>query len=255
MWIMPIYFKDASQSLTVEYLDRLPEKTINLRIKGEQAYKLNLSALYFYGFYKNTIERSYAAKPDLAEDIKNRKKEYQESDGSKLAKSHNYNSPLHHYSVAASLGAMEEWQNSDGKMKAYIAYQNVGGHKRKIGFVHFTEQVVNGKTVVYIAQAGTSVPGEGIGRRLMQCVLSHFPADTEFYILTRVFNTEAKTLYQKRLSFTPIEPDEVRQLGYDDRYCGYKHTTTTQEIAEIASIKVEVQPQVEAEDSRSLQIQ
>ncbi|ARH01140.1 hypothetical protein [Legionella micdadei] len=68
----------------------------------------------------------------------------------------------------------------------------------------------------------------------MECILSHYPAGTQFYILTRVFNTDAKNLYGKRLGFEPIEEKEVSDLGYDARYCGFKHTTT---VAEVEAIK------------------
>lgn len=230
---MPIIFQDASAEIEYEYYDQLPSKTTNLRIKGEPAYKVNVSALHLYGLYRNSVYDSYKEKADLATDIKERKNEYQEAKESKLAEHTLYKSPLYHYSVAASLGAMKEWKESNGSMKCYIAYQNKDGHRTKIGFVHFTEQTVNDKKVVYIAQAGVLNRGHSIGRHLMECVLAHYPANTEFYILTRVFNTEAKNLYQKRLSFTPIEANEIQQLGYDSRYCGFKHSTTEQEIGTI----------------------
>jgi hypothetical protein len=134
---------------------------------------------------------------------------------------------------------MQEWKDSDSKMKAYIAYQEIDGHKKKVGFVHFIEKTVEGKPVVYIAQAGVSNPSQGVGRRLMECVLAHYPAETEFYILTRVFNTEAKNLYQKRFGFSPIEEKEIKQLGYDSRYWGFKHTTSQKEVELIKNKQVE----------------
>ena len=232
---MPIIFQDASAEIEYEYCGQLPAKAVSLRIKGESAYKVNLSALHFYGFYRNSIYDSYKEKSDLATDIKERKNEYQEAKESQLTEHSLYKSPLYHYSVAASLGAIKEWKESNGSMKCYIAYQNKDGHRTKIGFVHFTEQTVNDKKVIYIAQAGVLNRGHGVGRHLMECVLAHYPANTEFYILTRVFNTEAKNLYQKRLSFTPIELNEIQQLGYDSRYCGFKHSTTHNEIDDITS--------------------
>lgn len=236
---MPIVFRDASAEVEFEFHDQLPKKTVNLRIKGESAYKVNISALHFYGFYRNSVYDSYKEKADLAVDIKERKNEYKEDKESSLSENALYKSPLYHYSIAASLGAMKEWKESDGKMKCYMAYQNKHGQKSKIGFVHFTEQTVNDKKVVYIAQAGVLNRGHGIGRHLMECVLTHYPSSTEFYIVTRVFNTEAKNLYQKRLGFTPIEANETKQLGYDDRYCGFKHTSTSQEINAINSRKMQ----------------
>src|SRR5579883_383020 len=124
---MRIIFKDTSDEIQYDYWDALPDKTMTLRIKGESAYKINIQALYFYGLYKQSIYNSYKEKPDLAKDIRERKKEYQERSGSELSKNSNYQDPIYHYSVAASLGAMKEWIESNGKMKCYIAYQNKNG--------------------------------------------------------------------------------------------------------------------------------
>jgi ribosomal protein S18 acetylase RimI-like enzyme len=179
----------------------------------------------------NIVFTNPIRKPDLAQDIRERKKEYQEMPESKFSKTEHYQDPLHHYSVATSLGSAQEWKDSAGKMKCYMAYNNKAGHKTKIGFVHFIEQTVEERPVVYIAQAGVQNRGMGIGRRLMECVLAHYPAGTEFYILTRIFNTDAKNLYQEKFKFTRIEDSEVCQLNYDSRrYCGFKHTTTAAEI-------------------------
>jgi predicted GNAT superfamily acetyltransferase len=235
---MPIIFQDAAE-IEFDYCDQLPGNIVALRIKGESAYKVNVSALHLYGFYRNSVYDSYKEKADLTVDIKERKSEYQEAAASQLATSELYKSPLYHYSIAASLGAMKEWKESNGRMKCYIAYQNINAHRTKIGFIHFIEQIVNDKKVVYIAQAGVLNRGHGVGRHLMECVLAHYPAGDEFYIVTRVFNTEAKNLYQKRLGFSPIEVNEIQQLGYDDRYCGFKHTSTPQEINAINGRKVQ----------------
>jgi ribosomal protein S18 acetylase RimI-like enzyme len=223
---MLILFKDSS--IEFDYHDLPPNKKVHLRIKGESAYKMDIAALHLYGLYRNSLRASYSEKPDLAMDILVRENAYQ--DKTPLAESASYKSPLYHYSVACSLAAMKEWRESNGAMKCYIAYQNNQGHRSKIGFVHFTEQTVNHKRVIYIAQAAVLNRGHGVGRHLMECVLAHFPANTEFYILTRVFNTEAKTLYNKRLSFAPIELNEIQQLGFDERYCGFKRTMTQDEI-------------------------
>jgi ribosomal protein S18 acetylase RimI-like enzyme len=228
---VPIIFQDASE-IEFEYYDRVPDKSISLRIKNEHAYKLNLTALHLYGLYRNTVHDSYAEKSDLAKDILERPSVYEDPTHSK--------SPLYHYSVACSLGTMKEWKESDGKIKCYIAYKNINGHRTKIGFVHFTQQTVNDKSVIYIAEAGVLNRGHGVGRHLMECVLAHFPANTEFYILTRIFNTNAKTLYQQKLGFTPISENEIEQLGYDNRYCGFNHITTQEEITAIQSKQLEM---------------
>lgn len=236
---MPIVFQDLSNKIEFEYHDQLPDQTFKIRLKGDQsAFRLNITALHLYSLYRNSIFDSYSKNPDLATDIKERKKQYEEPKESKFASSRLYQSPVYHYAIAASLDAMKEWKDSTNKMKCYIAYETQNGKRVKIGFVHFQEKTVNNKNIVYIAQAGVLNPGQHIGRHLMECVLAHYPADTEFYILTRIFNTEAKNLYQKRLSFTPITSDEIQKLGYDERYCGFRHTTSQQEINVIESRKL-----------------
>ncbi len=229
----PFLFKDAAQKIEFVFYDQIPSKTVNLRIKGDPAFRVNIAALHLYGLYRNSLYESYREKPDLAQDIKERKNQYYESKESLLSKKPSYQSPLYHYSIFVSLDAMKEWRESKGKMKCYMAFQNDVSRKLKVGFVHFTEQVVSGKKVVYIAHAAVQNRGQGIGRHLMECVLAHYPVGTEFYILTRVFNSEAKNLYGKRLKFSPIEIDEIEQLGYDKRYCGFKRTTTESEVQEI----------------------
>jgi hypothetical protein len=64
-------------------------------------------------------------------------------------------------------------------------------------------------------------------------VLINYPAGTEFLILTRVFNKEAINLYQNRLGFKPIDIDMIKELGYDERYCGFRHKSTREEIEAI----------------------
>ena len=118
---------------------------------------------------------------------------------------------------------------------SYVCLKKVLNHCGlcRYGFINFVGKTVRNKPVVYIPQASVLHRGEGVGRRLMECVLTHYSAGTEFYILTRVFNTEAKVLYKDRLGFAEISDDEVTELGYDERYCGFKHTTTAEEIAAI----------------------
>ena len=109
-------------------------------------------------------------------------------------------------------------------MRAYIAYDE---HNKKVGFVNYSATIVNQQAVVYIAQAGVKSLRKSIGRWLMECVLSDYPAGTQFYVLTRLFNIEAKTLYEHRLKFSPVEAKEITELGYDPgRYCGFKYQLT-----------------------------
>lgn len=238
---MPITFID-SPNLKFDYHPIIPRKTIKLRLHtknnnpsiSEPSYKLNLTALRFYGLYKNSVYASYKNKTEIAQDINNYKKVYVE-ESSKLSKELCYQDPIYHYSVAASIGAMQEWQDKHKTMRCFIAseYSSHAHRYTPIGFVHFEEAQVNNKRVVYIAQMGVTKQGKGIGRRLMECVLTHYPSGTEFYVLTRVFNTEAKILYQNKFGFQPIQEEEIRQLGYDARYCGFKHTTLLNEIENI----------------------
>lgn len=72
----------------------------------------------------------------------------------------------------------------------------------------------------------------------MECVLSHYPSETHFELVTRIFNHEAKTLYKERLNFTLIHETEIRELGYDERYCGFKHKTSIEEIRLINENKI-----------------
>jgi ribosomal protein S18 acetylase RimI-like enzyme len=233
---MPIIFTDNSDDIKFEYHDTVPETMVK-RTKQKSAPQLNITLLQLYGLYRNTIYDSYKEKSDLAKDIKEYKKIFQEK-AERLITDPLYHEPLYHYSVAGSLDAMKSWKESANKMKCYIAYRMENGHKRKFGFVHFIEKMVNDKPIIYIASAGVSQQGKGIGRRLMECVLAHYPAKTDFNIVTRVFNTEAINLYHRRLHFQPIGKQEVEQLGYDDRYCGFKHTTTESEVSMLKSKQV-----------------
>jgi ribosomal protein S18 acetylase RimI-like enzyme len=192
--------------------------------------KVNLFALQMYGLYRNTVYDSYKQKADLAQDIKSYKKQYIEPNSSFFSSTELYTDPLYHYSVMASTDAISTWANPAEKMQSYVAYQTVDGKKKRFGMVQFCEMEVAGKPVVYIAQAGVASRGQGVGRMLMECVLTHYPAGTEFYICTRIFNTEAKTLYNQALKFEPISKDQLALFKLDERYCGFKHTTTQQEL-------------------------
>lgn len=249
---MSIIFDEVADKIRFEFHDAVPVKSVKLQRKQDPKPQAQLSAfsrrnagpqfnitlLQLYSLYRNSLYDSYKLKPDLAKDIQVYSNVFQEKTAATSGKSVNnplYAEPLYHYSVAGSLDAMKTWNESKGQMKCYIAYELTADsmqkvHKRIVGFVHFTLKTVNDQSVVYIAQAGVSRQGQSIGRRLMECVLSHYPAGTKFNILTRVFNSDAVTLYHKRLDFQPMEKNEIEQLGYNERYCGFQHTTTPSEV-------------------------
>jgi len=220
---MKIIFTDTHENIYFRYHDSIPGKVLSKP-------RLNLTLLHMYAMYRNVIFDSYEKKPDLADDIKNWEMQFR----SKEKDSIDDDAHLYHYCVSVSLGAMREWKNPISKMQCYMAYEEIDGKTRKIGFVHFSEKEIEGKKIVYIAHAGVERQGCGLGRRLMECVLSHYPAGTEFHICTRIFNAEAKILYQNRLKFEPMDQEEAHNtMGIDKRYCGFKKVTTQHDIEEI----------------------
>ena len=166
---MTIRFTDTHENIYFKYHDSIPGKILSKP-------GLSLTLLHMYGMYRNVIFDSYKKKSDLADDIKHWKMQFSPNEKDLI----DGDAHLYHYCVAASLGAMKEWKDPISKMQCYMAYEKIEEKASKIGFVHFTEKEVEGKQIVYIAQAGVERPGCGLGRRLMECVLSHYPAGTEF---------------------------------------------------------------------------
>ncbi len=223
---MALTYSDSSKQIIYEFQDRISTRKV-------AKDKINLAALSLYGFYRKTVYDSYRQNSGLSDDIKTRKPEF------KTHEEGIYQEPLYHYSIAASLGAMLEWQDPTKNMHTYTAYEISEDKKHRIGFAHFQETRFQERQVVYIAQAGVETRGNGIGRHLMESILTHYPAETEFYIVTRVFNTDAITLYEKRLGFKPIGEKEIQELGYDTRYCGYRHISTKEELTAIKERQME----------------
>ena len=184
---MPIVFNDLDADIYFDYTDKVPEKFVNLSTKKKESKpQLNLAILQFYALYRNTVYNSYSKKTEqenFASDIKSFAAPFKEPNQAKIIEAQY----VYNYAVASSINAMQEWKDPDGKVKSYIAYEKLNNHSRKIGFVHFVEKTLNNSPIVYIAQAGVLEQGKGIGRRLMECVLSHYPAGTKFYIGTRNF--------------------------------------------------------------------
>ena len=209
---------------------------------------VNISALQLYALYRNSVYQSYKDLPDLAEDIKAFPKQYSEPDQSSFSQaaataSHD---PVYHYAVAAASDTMKEWKSNPDNTRAYIAYKNEcdpdtgRAREKKVGFINFVDTELLGKPVVYVAQAGVRDFDESIGRRLTESVVAGYPAGTEFYMLTRVFNARTKNLVkkfeQKGIQVDAIGPDEVRKLNYDpDRYCGFKYILSQQTIDDVKS--------------------
>lgn len=195
-------------------------------------WRINMAALTLWGNYRTAIRTSYQAKPDLAPDIKAFNQNPLHIEKGRIVNS----DPVDNYALyATGLGIRKL---NEGTAKSYIAYQkDPTGYPRKIGFASFYEEKINGKSVIYISDAmvNTDFKGKSVGRRLMQCVLAHYPAGTEFYILTRKFNSEAIALYRDRLGFSPTTLEELKALDYDERYVGFKHTTDGTEIVSLRS--------------------
>ena len=224
---MRIAFNDSSGDLCFQYHATIPDET----------NRLNLAAFQLYWLYRNTVYESYRQKPNLAPDIQAWGKAYDTKGDSGKQAAYQQDS-LHHYSVASSLGAMQDWKNPAKRIRCFIAYPNEYSNS-PVGFVHFKETRIDDREVVYIAEMGAKARGTHVGRRLLECVLGHYNAGMEFYVLTRVFNTEAKTLYQEKFNFSPIDLNQIRQLGYDERYCGFTHVTSEEEVQRIHEKQIE----------------
>lgn len=218
-----MYFANYDDNIHFEYVQNLP---IN-----RQFYPLNKTVLHGYALYRKTIVHSYGANPNLAEDIHQFQALYNDSRGA-----------LHHYASNAALGAMQDWQDPEQNIKSYIAYDG----DRMVGFVQFQEKAQAGQKFVYIANLVVENANQGVGTRLIQSVLAHYLVGTEFRIGTRVFNDPAIHLYRDKLKFTPLTADEVVVMGLDERYCGFRHTTTYQELVSINALRSTAPPRAKA---------
>ncbi len=228
---MRIYFIEDKSKDYVYFMhhDRVPE----LRAKATPKSKINLTLLEMYILYRDAIFNSYSEKDNVALDIQSRTFQFEnDKNDFKMQRLSDIDKHIYHYSVLAALDAMQEWK-VDG-MQSYIAYKDCDGLQNKVGFVHFIEKTYANdpnKKYVYIAQAGVLLQGASIGRRLMECVIAQYPAGTDFLIGTRIFNTEAKTLYQDRLNFTPMSTEDIKKLlDLDERYCGFKLISNQEQI-------------------------
>ncbi len=217
-----------------KYYETIPNNTTTFGLEDKSKWRVNTKALLLYGLYRNTVYDAYKSNPQLAKDILAFRHVYNEPENSRYIDDPCYKNPLYHYSVFACTDAMQEWTKPDLRMQAFIATKLNAGARATLGFIHFYEATVDSKPVVYIAQAGVIERGKSLGRSLMECVLKHYPEVTTFYVLTRVFNEEAKTLYGQRFKFTSIPLEEIKQLGYDERYCGFKLTTTKDYLENIS---------------------
>lgn len=218
---MPITFKNL-KDYEFAYHSSVPTWKSENKVKK----KFNLHLFQLYCLYRNTVFESYREKPDLAQDIKARAHTFVPNN---LKENSSDALGLYNYSVLASLDAMQEWKSGQ---QGFIAYKNCNGTRIKVGFVLLEQKQVNDKPVVYIAQAGVNERGKGIGRALMECVLMHYPEGTNFLIGTRIFNKEAINLYQNCLKFESLNAQFVKEaMGLDERYCGFAHATSKEELA------------------------
>lgn len=243
-----IRFTDKDDDVLFEFQEKLPAESIIIKLpasNGHSAenYRVNSAALSSYLLYRKALVQSYGQKTDLALDIKKPKQSRTpELDGDvtyeNFVTKANFNASergLDQYSIAVSLDTIQRWKDETNEhMQSFIAYEKVNGYKIKLGFVLFQEKIMDGRSVIYIAEAAVSKIGASIGRRLMECVLAHFPAGTEFQILTREFNTEAKDLYGQRFLFEPLTKEQIAKLDYDsERYVGFSRISKESELAEI----------------------
>ena len=244
-----IRFKDKNDDVYFDFKDKLRDSSRTSYVKTVRGEKtttklsVNPRLLTMYAIYRNTLEESYGANPNLAADIKAKTAPLLEDTALiKIMSKAGYSDDkkrLRLYAMEVAAGVMKDWKTPSENIHAYIAYENADGKEKHIGFVHFLKKDIQGRSVVYIAEAGVSKRGASVGRRLMECVISHFPAGTEFLILARAFNTEAKTLYKDRLGFDPIKEDEIAILGYSkDRYVGFSKVSTKEEIIAIRNNQV-----------------
>lgn len=238
-------FNDKNDDVLFEFQEKLPNKSVVIKIPATnghaaETYRVNPDALGAYLLYRKALVQSYGLKPDLALDIKKpEQSRTPELDGDAnyeafITKANLNKSErgLDQYSIAICIDTMQRWKD-DAKehMRSFVAYENINGFKEKLGFVLFQEKEIDGKPVVYIAESAVSKPGTSIGRRLMECVLAHFPLGTKFHILTRKFNTEAKDLYRTRFGFESLTKEEVAKLDYNpERYIGFKHVSNRPEL-------------------------
>ncbi len=238
-------FTDRPDGVTFKYHHELPRKMVR---------DVNISALQLYALYRNSIYESYKDLPDLAEDIKAFPKQYNEIKRSSFTQTTVHDDPLYHYAVAAAANTLKEWKSNPENTRAYIAYKNEhdadtgASRERKIGFINFVNTALSGKPVVYIGQAGVRDFDKSIGRRLTESVIAGYPAGTEFYVLTRVFNARTKNLVkkfeQKGIDVSEIKKEEIMNLNYDpERYCGFKYVLSQEMIDDVKSRQHQQSPQ------------
>jgi ribosomal protein S18 acetylase RimI-like enzyme len=193
--------------------------------------KLELNNFQLFCLFRDTFFEAHCKKTDIPQDIKAWEHTIVPE---KLRDSSSDVLSLYNFSVSGAQNILQEWQK--GHQQAYVVYKNINGMRVEVGLAIFEEKYINGKHFVYIVEAGVYERGKGIGHALMDCVLMHYPEKTEFLIGTRIFNNEAIGLYQNCLKFESLSAQETKKyMGLDERYCGFSHTTSKEELSLICN--------------------
>ncbi len=244
-----IKFNDIeNKKIVFRYYNTLPECLVAKK-------KINLHALKLYALYRNTLFGSYRRpekRADIAKDILVKKPVFEEKNAVFMSQADETNS-IYHYAIDVAIDSVKELQDTNQNMKSVFAYKE----SKIIGFISFQERMMEDREIVYIAHAGVTDRGNHIGRHLMQCVFLNYPVGTEFYVLTRVFNTDAQNLYSGRFKLNPISLEEIRALGYDERYCGFKGNTNQEMLDEIhllIAYKTDIDKKIDLEDVKDIEL-
>jgi hypothetical protein len=182
-----------------------------------------------FDLFRDTLYDSYQSLPSLTRDITEFKPaEDQDKSGD----------PLYDYVVNVTKRDFASYLDPQENMHSYFAYKIVDGEKKLAGFVNFQSKIINHSPKIYIALLGVVNRGHGLGKGLVDCVLSHYEPNTEFYLIARRLNIPACELFGRKLKFNASTGDGTKEFGFDERYCGFERTTTAAEIDEINSSKM-----------------
>jgi len=212
--------KDPRTCIVYELTDHMPRITrVNSRLTARM---LSLYGMYRNGLYDTRIDQELDA--DIA--IFKPQFDYEFTDKSGKANNH-----LYHYASHVSIDAMQEaFKLKDGK--CCVAYRNQNGRKQPVGFVVFYEKVIDAQKMVYISHLSVSELRQGIGTKLMQALMLHYPANTTFYLCARQRNVHALQTYEK-LGYV-YNTKYLKDFGYNPEYfTAMQHVTIANELKQM----------------------